>query len=538
MKRKIIRVFDVVLIVTMIASICGCSGDGSSNKKSSKKKQTKETVDVVDVSESETEEPETQTSETPTLDTQIPETEDGTDVSDTNQSSGETGGETEAVTEGAVSGISERFTKLSAEDQKFIAENGYLTHHEEVLADSLEWSFDETTGTLNITGNGPMKDYYEADPDWYVYADLIQQVVVSDGITTIGAFAFNSLDNLVHADIPDSVEYIGDYAFYYSSQLDEIPMPASLKEVGMAAFQEVKVHKPLVIPEGVEILQSMAFWANDYWYTINIPASVYYIEEDTFGNSLGVGEFVVDSNNQYYCSVEGVLFDKDMKLLMNYPIMKQEAEYVIPESVTRLGYQAFDINYFLQSLTISSSVEEIGDGNFRCFYGLKEFVVDSQNKSFNLDNGVLLSMDGKTLYAFPKLMKLEEYTIPDGVEIICQEAFSNVVYLKKLVLPEGIKEIKEYAFADMNGTEIVIPDSFTETIEHIECWGFICFTKYDYDNYYESYAYDKENNEVIFNDPIPRVYSSIRYMGSQEQWDAVAAAFNLDFDQATVICEK
>ncbi len=84
------------------------------------------------------------------------------------------------------------------------------------------WEFDETTGTLTISGEGAMYDYYyhfysskdEVDTrPWASYDDLIEFVVIDDGITYIGEYAFFSFNLLTIVTIPESVTNIGEYAF-------------------------------------------------------------------------------------------------------------------------------------------------------------------------------------------------------------------------------------------------------------------------------------------------------------------------------------
>ncbi len=539
MSSKSHKFISLMLAVCMLLSVNGCS-DGKKGSSDSEKDEPghKQTVET-DVSDKDKDESDSTKTSGDEIDASVSaseselasESETITTESETQQDDQQSDG---MVTDG----IPERFTKLPPEDQEYIAQNGVLTRHEAVTADNLEWSVDEASGTLYINGTGPMKDYFEEAPGWADYADSVHYVVVSDGITTIGSMAFYDLGGIIHADIPDSVEYIGMYAFAYNSNMDEIPMPASLKEIDEGAFMEVKVHKPLTISDGVEIIHSRAFWANDFWYTISIPASVYYIEEDAFSNGLGVTEFAVDPANQYYCSSDGVLFDKDMKLLMNYPLMKQDAEYSIPETVTRLGNHAFDINFALETLTISASVDDIGEGNFRCLYALKEIKVDDGNSALKTDCGVLLSMDGKILYTFPKLLQLEEYTIPEGVEKICSEAFFNTAYLKTLTLPEsGIKLIDMCAFSEMNGAAIVIPASLAETVEFVDSRAFVYYTKYD-TAYYLYDGYDKETNSATASVTIPWEGQSITFIGSQAQWDAFAAKYNLYLEETSVIISE
>lgn len=109
-----------------------------------------------------------------------------------------------------------------------------------VLADSsVTDMFDAATATLTISGNGAMTDYDEnnmTDIPWYDYRDEIEHVVIEDGVTHIGSYAFSRDNNLVSVEIADSVVSIGTAAFARDDKLTEIVVPNSVTEIGAYAF--------------------------------------------------------------------------------------------------------------------------------------------------------------------------------------------------------------------------------------------------------------------------------------------------------------
>lgn len=99
---------------------------------------------------------------------------------------------------------------------------------------NVTWSLDETTGTLTISGTGDMTDYYSAP--WYNRRGEIRAVIIENGVTSIGNYAFYYCTGLTSVTIPDSVTSIGDSAFDNCSSLTSIAIPNSVKSIGNTAF--------------------------------------------------------------------------------------------------------------------------------------------------------------------------------------------------------------------------------------------------------------------------------------------------------------
>ena len=77
--------------------------------------------------------------------------------------------------------------------------------------DNVKWTLDTETGHLEISGNGDMNDYFDNVVPWYNYT--ITSCTISNGVTSIGAYAFYGRYNLTSIEIPNSVTSIGNGAF-------------------------------------------------------------------------------------------------------------------------------------------------------------------------------------------------------------------------------------------------------------------------------------------------------------------------------------
>ena len=81
------------------------------------------------------------------------------------------------------------------------------------IEDNLTWTL-TADGTLTISGEGAMKDYNSDDNPSPVYNNSdVKKIVIEDGVTSIGNYAFHSCSSLTSITIPDSVTSIGNFAF-------------------------------------------------------------------------------------------------------------------------------------------------------------------------------------------------------------------------------------------------------------------------------------------------------------------------------------
>ena len=114
-------------------------------------------------------------------------------------------------------------------------------------------------GTLYIRGTGAMEDYLFTDnkPPWDNLSDVVHTIIISEGITSIGAGAFYGFTGLTSVTIPDTVTEIGDYAFY-ACGLTEVELPGHLDNIGVCAFSETALTE-ITFPESVTNVGNMAF---------------------------------------------------------------------------------------------------------------------------------------------------------------------------------------------------------------------------------------------------------------------------------------
>ena len=144
---------------------------------------------------------------------------------------------------------------LYCPDCDTVVEKGYTYW----IEDNLTWKLYED-GTLNISGTGAMKDYNSTDNLSPAYMNSsVKKVVIEEGVTNIGNWAFSECSSLTSITIPDSVTNIGAAAFDSCGSLTSITIPGSVTSIGTVAFYNCSGLTSITIPDSVTNIGAAAF---------------------------------------------------------------------------------------------------------------------------------------------------------------------------------------------------------------------------------------------------------------------------------------
>ena len=308
--------------------------------------------------------------------------------------------ENAAFDEGASSGADEETEEdASSEENEESDEDAFFDEEEESDGDEtsdeedwqeedsetdeegFSWELDRKNGVLTISGTDWMDDFGEEGAPWYEDRALIKQVVIEDGVQSIGAGAFYGCKNLVTISIPDSVTWLSDHAFEDCRNLTDLSIPDSVTYIGDYCFA------------GCRNLTD-----------INIPDSVTYIGESAFADCKNIAGIKVSGKNQVYdsrgncnaiietASNELILGCKNTVIPKSVTGIGQQAFYecedleniCIPDSVTRIGEEAFAGCDDLTTIAIPDSVTDIWYGAFHACRNLTSLVLPDNGSLFNL----------------------------------------------------------------------------------------------------------------------------------------------------------
>lgn len=262
------------------------------------------------------------------------------------------------------------------------------------------------------------------------------QIIIPEGVTTIGARAFFKCNKLAQITIPKSVQKIGQTAFSHCTNLKSINLPESITRIEADTFYNCNNLIKLSIPEKVTEIEGSAFAYCSKLSEINLPQGIRAIERATFKNCEKLTNLVIP---------EGVTIIQSEAFGNN----KSLTHINLPEKLTELSDRAFSQCENLTEITIPKGIKTIEGSTFSECYHLVKVTLPEE----------LTTIES---YAFEDCTNLTEITIPEKVTNIGYSAFRGCSKLTEINLPDNLSSIDDYVFAYTKIKKIKIPSKVTE----------------------------------------------------------------------------
>lgn len=280
--------------------------------------------------------------------------------------------------------------------------------------ESVQWKYDESTKVLTIFGNGPMADYEGiADTDvgtdndlrpWKPYLNQITEVHIEEGVTAIGNSAFRGMKALKKANIPASIQHLGDYIFRHDEVLEEV-----------------------IWAEGFEAAETTDVDSNQNVYTGKyLPTSMFDFCSE-LGKDKELTEWLPKSFEGVGCAaVRGTQFTVDFD---NWSNLKY------------IGAYAFSMMRNLESFTVTDDIEfglrkkpQVPDGTSNALQGsgLKKMIVRTEKLPYAIVRGC---------------EKLSVIDLGSNPTIIGDSEFAGTA-IEKIDIPKSVTKVDAWAFAN------------------------------------------------------------------------------------------
>ena len=316
------------------------------------------------------------------------------------------------------------------------------------ITGDIKWSINEETRTLTISPKNKktkaaMPDFTYFGAPWSNYYFVIENVVISNGITNVGSYAFCDCTFLKSVKLPSGIKKIGQSAFA-RTRIEKIRIPNTVISIEKLAFYYCTGLTNLSLPNGVKTVGEAAFAGCEGLYSVTLPKTVTKIGSEAFDGceKLETVEILGPADIGSYA------FRKAGSL----SILK------LAKGVRSIGNSAFEGCHSLTSLTVPGSVVSIGDYAFESCSGLLKLTIQDGVRKIGP-------------FAFANCYSLQSLTVPGSVSVIDTGAFSYCTGLVTVKLQRGVTSIGDKAFEDCTMLEnLTIPYS-------VRSIGIIAFTE-------------------------------------------------------------
>ena len=192
----------------------------------------------------------------------------------------------------------------------------------------------------------------------------LTSIAVPNSVTVLESSAFYGCSSLTSINIPNGVTSIQESTFSGCTSLSSITLPDSVKSIGYFAFMNCTSLKSIKIPDNVTNIGWWAFSNCKSLTSVTIPERLNNIGAWAFSGCSSLTGFKVSAKNLNYVSVNGVLYNKDKTVIIQYPAGKKDKSYTIPDGVTSIYDCAFSDCTSLKRITIPDGMLTIGVHSF------------------------------------------------------------------------------------------------------------------------------------------------------------------------------
>lgn len=264
--------------------------------------------------------------------------------------------------------------------------------------------------TLTISGSGEMDNFHPGDSPWYNTREDVCNVIISSGVTNIGANAFLNCSNLSNVDISDTVTIIGERAFAECANLTEITIPQNVTTIYSGVLEGCTSLEELTVPKTAygDSIDSKFGWIFGYQEK---EETMYYGSYDT--------QHTVNGSYDYPAE--------------RYPQINQEYTdgTEVPQGAV---YQNYNRTY--------TSHKYVGNGIYDC-YSHRVYVYYNIPESLKK---VKITNEESIGDAFYNCANIEEIILSKATTEIGEKAFFGASNLKKIYIPKSVTRIDRYAF--------------------------------------------------------------------------------------------
>ena len=291
---------------------------------------------------------------------------------------------------------------------------------------------------------------YEIGEEAFKDCTGLTSITIPYSVLWINRYAFQGCTGLTSVNFTNnnfrSSITILEGAFYGCTNLTSISLPDNCIALDRFLFYGCTNLSSFIIPNSVESIGERAFYGCSSLTTITIPASVVYLYGGHPFKNTGLTEIHVAEGNTSFCSVDGVLFNRDTTTLIKYPEKKAGNVYVIPNTVTNVGdfSRSENLTSIIVPNTVTQFFETFGFENCPNLTSVHFPDIEAWCDITFVTSYANPLYSGKNLYINNELV--QNVTIPDGTTEVKRYIFWGCTSLNSVTIPSTVTLLREGAF--------------------------------------------------------------------------------------------
>lgn len=254
--------------------------------------------------------------------------------------------------------------------------------------------------------------------------------------------------------------------------------------------------KVVTVPDGIEEIESSAFWDNQYIEEVILPETLHNLGGDTFyycknlrkitlpknvnlmGNNpfAGCPNIVIENQSPHFVLENGILYTADKQTLIYCSVQGQESELIIPEGVKIIGKHAFYCCDRFEKITLPQSLEKMENNPFS---GCSKLTLVNLSKAYYIQDDVIYNGFKTAVVGTLNKIRSKRLELLEGIKSINRNSFWNCKGIETIVFPESLEDIGYNPFVECFNIHFESKSPYFKVIDGVlynkDCSKIICY---------------------------------------------------------------
>lgn len=250
--------------------------------------------------------------------------------------------------------------------------------------------------------------------------------------------------------IPEGIEELESSSFWDNQSIEEVVLPSTLKNMGGDTFYNCKKLKRIVIPENVELMGNNPF--------------------------AGCPDIEVINKSPFFKMINDALYTADMKTMIFCSIKGQESKFTVPEGVRIIGKHTFYLCDRFEKIILPSTLEKMENNPFS---GCSKLSLEFKSKAYFIQDDVIYNGFKTAVVGTLNKITSKRLVLLDGIKTINRNSFWNCKGIETIVFPESLEDIGYNPFVGCSNIRFESKSVFFKVVDGVlynkDCSKIICY---------------------------------------------------------------